>query len=75
MISMRMKDFFIRTGIFLPMALWGILISLLIIGIVASLFGAGPLFYCTVYCKIALFLLIGAVVAVIYCQARACSKK
>ncbi len=71
----RIKDFFVRTGIFLPMALWGILLTLLLIGIIASVFGAGTWFYCTVYCKIGVGLLIAAIVAVLYCQAKACWKK
>ena len=72
---MRVREFFVRTGIFLPMVVFGILFLLMLFGIGADLLGAGSLFYCTVYCKVCVGLLALGAMAVIYCQARACWKK
>lgn len=73
--NMRIKEFFIRTSLFLPMAVFGILVFLMLFGIGADLMGAEKLFYCTIYCKICVALLSIGAAAVIYCQARACWKK
>lgn len=72
---MRVKEFFIRICIAVPMVIWVIFVVMMVFGIVANLFGAGPLFYCTVYCKVAAYLLVGAIAFVIYCQARDCCKE
>ena len=72
---MRVKEFFIRICIAVPLVIWGVFIVMMIFGIVANLFGAGPLFYCAVYCKIGVYLLVAAVAYVIYCQASDCCKE
>ena len=69
---MRTKEFFIRTGIFLPMAVFGILFFLMLVGVAADLLGAQNAFYCTVYCKVSVGLISAVVATVIYCQAKAC---
>lgn len=38
------------------------------IGIIASIAGEGPLFYCTVYCKIGIALVIAIMTAVLFSQ-------
>jgi len=69
---MRVKEFFIRTGIFLPMVVFAILIILMLFGIAADLMGAEQMFYCTIYCKICTAVIALGATIVIYCQARAC---
>jgi len=72
---MRIKEFLMRLVVFLPMAIWGVFLILMLFGIAAYLLGASPLFYCTIYCKIGLGLFVTVTLAVIYCQANACAKK
>ncbi|MEN8123778.1 MAG: hypothetical protein ABFR32_01510 [Bacteroidota bacterium] len=71
---MRTREFFMRLGVLLPMAFWGVFIVLMILGIVTYNFGADSLFYCDVYCKIGVTLLAAVFLSVIYCQARSCWK-
>ena len=71
---MRTKEFFMRLGVLLPMAFWGVFIFLMLFGIVANSLGADSLFYCEVYCKIGITLFTVAILSVIYCQARSCRK-
>ncbi len=72
---MKAKEFIIRLCVILPMALWGVFLFLMLLGIVSHFLGANEAFYCTIYCKtgIALFGLVTA--AVIYFQARACLRE
>ena len=72
---MRIADFVVRTGIFLPMVIWGILLFLSVTGMVVDLTKAQSGFYCTVYCKASVGLLLIGVLGVIFCQARACWRK
>jgi hypothetical protein len=72
---MRVKEFFIRLCIAVPMVVWVIFLVMMLFGIIANLFGAGSLFYCKVYCKVAVYLLIATVAFVIYCQAKECCKE
>ncbi len=72
---MRYKDFFIRTGFFLPVVAFAVFVFMMAFGIVSSVCGAGAVFYCSVYCKIGISLLIASLAAVVFCQARACRKK
>ena len=72
---MRLKEFFIRILVILPIAVWSVFIFLMLLGIVAYLLGAKPWFYCTVYCKVGVALYILATLAVFYCQSRACFRK
>jgi hypothetical protein len=46
-----------------------------LIGGIASAMGATSFFYCTIYCKVGMALMIGTVAALLYCQGRACFKK
>ena len=69
---MRAREFFMRLSFLLPMALWGIFILLVLFGIVANLLGADSSFYCTVYCKVGITLLVTAFLAIVYCQAKSC---
>jgi len=72
---MRVQEFFVRILFFLPLAFWVTFLFLMVLGIIAYLLGAHETFYCTVYCKVALALLIGGSLAVIICQVNACWKK
>lgn len=69
---MRYKDFFIRTGFFLPLAIFAVFVFMIAFGIISGVCGAGEEFYCSAYCKIGLSLLITTLVAVIFCQVKAC---
>lgn len=71
---MRTVEFFKRLLFLVPLAFWGTFMFLVLIGIVANLLGAGPLFYCNVYCKISVFLMILLISAIVYCQAKSCYK-
>ena len=72
---MKVREFFIRIGLFLPMAVFGLLFLLLLLGIGADLLGAKSAFYCTIYCKICAAILVLGATAVVYCQAKACWKR
>jgi hypothetical protein len=71
---MRVREFFIRIGLFLPLSIFGALLVLMLFGIGADLAGAQSIFYCTIYCKVCVGLLALVAMYVIYCQARACWK-
>jgi uncharacterized membrane protein (DUF485 family) len=70
-----MKDFLIRIGLLLPLTVFAVYLLFILIGWAASLMGATNLFYCTVYCKLGVSVLIGALIVVLYCQAKACSRQ
>jgi hypothetical protein len=70
-----MREFAIRIGVFLPMAVFAVIVLLTLIGGIACAMGATSFFYCTVYCKVGMALMIGAIASVLYCQGRACFKK
>ena len=72
---MRYKEFFIRTGIFLPIAAFAIFVFMMAFGIISSVVGASEVFYCSVYCKLGVSLLVTVLAAVIFCQANACWKE
>ena len=72
---MRIKEFFVRVGFTVPVALWVVFIFMMLVGIVANGVGAGPQFYCTVYCKLALYLAIAVITAVVCFQAKICIVK
>jgi hypothetical protein len=70
-----MREFMIRIGVLLPIAVFGVFVLMVVIGGVANGLGATSLFYCSVYCKIGLSLLVATVAALLYCQAKACFRK
>jgi uncharacterized membrane protein YkvI len=72
---MRIKEFFIRLGLFIPFAFWVTFLFMMLIGIIASFLGAGSFFYCTIYCKLAVIVFISLVAAIVLCQFKACCKK
>jgi len=72
---MRIADFMVRSGIFLPMVIWGILLGLSVTGMIVDLTRAQSGFYCTVYCKASVGILLFGVLAVLMCQAKACWRK
>jgi uncharacterized membrane protein YphA (DoxX/SURF4 family) len=72
---MRHKAFFIRTGFFLPAAAFALFIFMMAFGIISSAFGAGAVFYCSVYCKIGVSLLVAMITGVVLCQVIACRSK
>lgn len=72
--AMRVREFLIRTCLFLPMAIFGILFFLMLFGIGADLVGAKSIFYCTIFCKVSVGLLALGGLAVVCVQARACCK-
>jgi len=72
---MRTKEFLMRLVVVLPMAIWGVFLFSMLLGIAAYFMGATPLFYCTIYCKVGLGLFAMVTLAVVYCQANACLKK
>ena len=69
---MRTKEFFMRLGFLLPMAVWGVFIFLILFGIVANSFGVESAFFCTVYCKVGITLFVTAFLAIVYCQIKSC---
>jgi len=69
---MRTKEFFMRLGFLLPVALWGVFIILVLFGIVANSIGVESAFFCTVYCKIGITLFVTAFLAIVYCQVKSC---
>ena len=69
---MRTKEFFMRLGFLLPMAVWGVFIFLILFGIVANSFGVESTFFCTVYCKVGITLFVTAFLAIVYCQIKSC---
>ncbi len=71
---MRYKEFFIRTGFIMPAAAFAVFIFMMAFGIISSAFGAGDVFYCSVYCKIGVSLLVAILAGVVFCQANACWK-
>jgi hypothetical protein len=73
--DMRVREFLIRTCLFLPMVIFGVLFVLMLFGIGADIAGAKSMFYCTVYCKICVGLLALAGLVVVIIQARACCKE
>jgi hypothetical protein len=72
---MRFNNFLIRTSFFLPLAIWSLLLSMMLIGILIDLFGATSLYFCTGYCAVFLGTLAIVVVSIIACQFGACWKK
>ncbi len=66
----NMKNFLWRAGLFLPAAIFLVYVLMAVIGIIANVFGAGPLFYCTVYCKAGVALIIAVVAAVLFSEAK-----
>jgi len=72
---MRIREFIIRLGVILPIAVWSVFLFLMIFGIVFNLLGAESSFYCTTYCKVGIALNIIVISAVIFFQAKACVKK
>ncbi|MCB0639142.1 MAG: hypothetical protein KDC54_21075 [Lewinella sp.] len=70
-----MRAFFFRIGVFLPITIFAVFLLFVVIGIIASAMGATSLFYCTVYCKLGMAVLIGSVISLLYCQAKACYRK
>jgi len=72
---MRIKEFMIRLGVILPMAVWSVFLFLMILGIVFYQLGADSAFYCTTYCQVGIALNIIVISGVIIYQARACVNK
>ncbi len=72
---MRIREFIIRLGIILPMAVWSVFLFLMILGIVFNVMGAESSFYCNTYCNVGIVLTIMAVSAVVIVQAKACIRK
>ncbi|MCB9053846.1 MAG: hypothetical protein H6556_30980 [Lewinellaceae bacterium] len=64
--NITIKNFIWRTGLFLPAAIFAVYILMAVTGIIASIAGAGPVFYCTVFCKIGILLAIAVVAAVLF---------
>lgn len=73
-IDMRVREFLIRTCLFLPMVIFGVLFVLMLFGIGADLLGATSMFYCTIYCKVCVGLLALAGLTVVCFQVKACCK-
>lgn len=72
---MRIREFIIRLGILLPMAVWSVFLFLMVFGVVFSLMGAESTFYCNTYCNVGIVLTVIVVSAVVIMQARACVRK
>lgn len=71
---MRYKEFLIRTGFLLPTAAFALFIFMVVFGIISKAFGAADVFYCSVYCKLGVSLLIAVLAGVLFCQVNACWK-
>lgn len=69
-----MKTLGWRLAFLIPLVLFGVYLLVAVFGIIADAFGAQDLFYCTVYCKIAVAVLITAVLATVCSQVRACTR-
>ena len=59
-----MRNLIWRFGFLLPAAIFVVYVLMAVFGVVSSLLGATTVFYCTVYCKVGLALIIAAVAAV-----------
>lgn len=63
-----MKNLAYRLGFALPLAVFGVFVLLILLGIGTNLLGIGPLFYCSVFCKVGVGLFATAVAGVgLYC--------
>ncbi len=63
-----MKNLAYRLGFALPLAVFGVFVLLILLGIGTDLLGIGPLFYCNVFCKIGVSLFAVAITGtVLYC--------
>lgn len=71
---MRYKEFFIRTGFLIPVVTFAVFVFMIALGIISNVCGAGEEFYCSVFCKTGLSLLITVLAIVIYYQAKVCWK-
>ena len=69
-----MKTFACRICFALPVVAFGIYVLMAVFGVVSNVFGAQDGFYCSVYCKLGLGLLIISLLVVLFVQARACMK-
>jgi hypothetical protein len=67
-----MRTFLCRIGLILPAALFALFLLLILVGAISNSLGAGPVFFCSFYCKAGVVLFALAVAASIYTQAKAC---
>lgn len=73
---MRVKEFFIRTGMFIPITTLAMVVLIMAIGMLTSVLGGRPLLATNTYCNVcmgAITLAIGAVI--IYQFTSCCNKK
>ena len=66
-----MKKLAYRLGYVLPLAVFGVFVLMILLGIGTNLLGTGDLFYCNVYCKIGVGVFIAGVVVAILTQVTA----
>jgi len=71
---MRTQEFFIRTGIFLPITVFVILFVLMLVGLSVDMLGAKSLFYLSGYWKTCMAILGAGAIAILICQVKACWK-
>ena len=70
-----MKSLVCRLCFMLPIAVFGVFFVWIIGGIFTNFLGAGIGFYCSVYCKVAVSLILLACAVVSYTQVRACCRE
>jgi hypothetical protein len=67
-----MKLMLYRICFFVPIILFVAFVILVVMGIIANMMHAGPLFYCGVYCKAVVSIIIIAIAGTVFCQIKAC---
>lgn len=71
---MRVKEFFIRTGMFIPITVLSIIVFIMAFGMVTSVMGARSLLSTNGYCNVCLGAITLSMAAVILYQFTSCCK-
>ncbi|MBK7407052.1 MAG: hypothetical protein IPL49_10840 [Saprospirales bacterium] len=66
-----MKKLAYRLGFVLPLAVFGVFVLLILLGIGTNLLGSGDPFYCNIYCKAGVGLFVAAIVIAVLTQVTA----
>lgn len=72
---MRVREFIVRTGFFLPVTVFGILVFIMVFGMTANLLGAQSILSASFYCKGCMALITLGMAAVIFWQVFDCCKE
>lgn len=66
-----MKTLICRLGFIIPLVFFAVYVLMALFGVVANAFGAAGVFYCSVFCKIGVTLLVLMLTGSVICQVRA----